>query len=83
MATDTPTPKNPTAWRLGQRLQAIRKAKGMTLQQLANECGVQHQRISHIEHGYTDIAVGKLDDVLYSLGCELTIKPIDGPQLWG
>ena len=52
---------------IGRRIAEIRQAKGLSIRQLAELCGVSAQNITKIEHGRYNVSIdilGKICDAL-------------------
>lgn len=61
--------KNLNRLRIGQKIAALRKEKGLTVRQLADLCGVSAQNITKIEHGRYNVSIdilGKICEALVS-----------------
>lgn len=52
--------------RIGSQVASIRKEKGLTIRQLAEQCGVSYQNITKIENGKYNVSI----DILAKL-CEV------------
>lgn len=63
-------PAKPPA--LGPRLHAIRKARGLTLDELSERSGISKSMLSQIERGQTNPTFGTLWNITQSLGLELS-----------
>ncbi|MCA0375787.1 MAG: helix-turn-helix domain-containing protein [Gemmatimonadetes bacterium] len=61
-------------------LRALRKARGLTQQDLADRLGVARPRVSKIERSPGDVSVGNLLSVLRALGVQLTIRDPNEPE---
>ena len=71
--------KEQAAQRIGQRIAAMRKMKGMTQTDLANLAGVQRQHIGRIENGeLVNVAYVTISAIAEALG--MTVDLID-PKL--
>ena len=71
--------KEQAAQRIGQRIAALRKMKGMTQTDLANLAGVQRQHIGRIENGeLVNVAYVTIAAIAEALG--MTVDMID-PKL--
>lgn len=64
------TPPKPPA--LGPRLHTIRKARGLTLDELSERSGISKSMLSQIERGQTNPTFGTLWNITQSLGLELS-----------
>lgn len=53
---------------VGQAIKSIRKTRGISMQQLADELGVSHQLIQKYEGGVARIATGRLFEIANALG---------------
>ena len=60
--------------RLGSLIRDIRQQKGMTQEQLAEECGMKRATIIKIELGKFNASVDILSAILRPLGYKLDIK---------
>lgn len=58
---------------LGKQIQAARRFRKMTQQQLAEECGVTRQFITHIETERANPSIRMLQRITTILGCRLAI----------
>jgi len=56
---------------LGPRLHAIRKTRGLTLDELSERCGISKSMLSQIERGQANPTFGTLWNITQSLGLEL------------
>lgn len=63
---------------IGKRIAEIRQAKGLSIRQLAELCGVSAQNITKIEHGRYNVSVDILGKITNALGCELRIEKAEG-----
>jgi len=61
-----------TLKKLGERVNAIRKENGLTLEQVAFEVGKDRQSIHRLEKGSFNPSYLYLLDVCKGLGCELS-----------
>jgi DNA-binding Xre family transcriptional regulator len=59
------------ARRIGLRLRALRKARGLTSKELAARAGIHQQSLSRIEHGQHDVVFITLRRILAAMGCSL------------
>lgn len=62
--------KQPQLELLGQRLRAIRKARGFSQEGFALEAGLARSYYSSIERGHCNVAVLNLLKIAETLGCE-------------
>lgn len=60
--------------RIGQRIAELRKQRGLTVMQLANQCGVTRQNIYKIEDGKYNVSIDILTKVATALDAELIIQ---------
>jgi len=60
---------------LGNVVRQYRKLQGATQVEFASLCGVGVRFISDLENGKPTIQMGKVLQVLHSLGLELALKP--------
>ena len=58
---------------IGKRVAEIRQAKGLSIRQLAELCGVSAQNITKIEHGRYNVSIDILGKICEALGCKLDI----------
>ena len=58
---------------IGRRLAEIRQAKGLSIRQLAEACGVTAQNITKIEHGKYNVSVDILGKICDALDCRIDI----------
>ena len=58
---------------IGKRVAEIRQAKGLSIRQLAELCGVTAQNITKIEHGKYNVSVDILGKICNALGCKIEI----------
>lgn len=68
--------------RIGQRLQEVRKAQGMTQQDVADKSGVTRTTVSKIEAGKFNAGVDIVDRLARSMGASLDIVPAEGDDTW-
>jgi DNA-binding Xre family transcriptional regulator len=59
------------ARRIGRRIRALRKARGLTSKDLAVRAGIHPQSLSRIEHGQHDVVFTTLRRILAAMGCSL------------
>lgn len=59
------------AKKIGERLRALRKARELTIDELARRSGITRQSLSRIESGKHDIVFTTLRRVLAAMGCSL------------
>ena len=60
---------------IGKRVAEIRQAKGLSVRQLAEACGVSAQNITKIEHGRYNVSIDILGKICEALGYHVDIKP--------
>lgn len=60
--------------RIGSQVAAIRKEKGLTIRELAEDCGVTAQNITKIEHGKYNVSIDILGKICEALGYHVDIK---------
>jgi transcriptional regulator with XRE-family HTH domain len=70
-----------TPQQFGDRIRKERKAKGLTLQQIADTTSASDKpankgHISRIEAGKVDISLTKMNAILKALDLQLTISPL-------
>lgn len=58
---------------IGKRVAEIRQAKGLSIRQLADLCGVSSQNITKIEHGRYNVSVDILGKICDALGRKIEI----------
>ena len=58
---------------IGKRVAEIRQAKGLSIRQLADLCGVSAQNITKIEHGRYNVSIDILGKICEALGCRVDI----------
>ena len=54
-----------------EKIREIRKARGLTLQELSALTGIDTSRLSKFERGLVDITVGQLREIAKSLGISI------------
>ena len=59
---------------IGKRIAEIRKAKGMSIRQLADASGVNFANIYKIENGKYNVSIDILNKICLALGVELKIE---------
>ena len=59
---------------IGKRIAEIRKAKGMSIRQLADASGVNFANIYKIENGKYNVSIDILNKICLALGVELRIE---------
>jgi transcriptional regulator with XRE-family HTH domain len=57
--------------KFGKNLQRIRVKKGLTLRKLAEECGIDHGKISKIENGKINVTFSTAAALAIGLGVNL------------
>lgn len=60
------------AVRFGQRLRELRKAKGLSQEAFAVECGLDRTYISGIERGRRNVSLRNIEVIAGTLGISLT-----------
>jgi HTH-type transcriptional regulator/antitoxin HipB len=65
--------------RLGRQIQAMRKARGQTLIELAADAGITRQKLSEIEKGRSTVSIQLYAKVLAALNAEINIVPARRP----
>ena len=58
---------------IGKRIAEIRQAKGLSIRQLAEACGVNFANIYKIENGKYNVSVDILGKICEALGCRIDI----------
>lgn len=70
-----------TAAELGQRLRHARRARGLSLMQLAERTGLSLRFLSELERGKAGASVGRVLRVAESVGLELTTRRRAAPTV--
>ncbi|WP_426113414.1 helix-turn-helix domain-containing protein [Pseudomonas sp. DSP3-2-2] len=65
--------------RLAQQIASMRKARGLTLVELAARSGVTRQKLAEIEKGSPTVSINLYAKVLAALGAELQVIPARRP----
>ena len=65
--------KEPQRQRIGQRIAEIRKAQGITQQDLADRTGIQRNHISRIEQGRYSVGFDTLQLIAEAMGGNVEI----------
>lgn len=60
--------------RIGAELRALREAKGLTVRELAERCGLIHSHIVRIESGRYGFTIDALDKLTTALGAHINIE---------
>lgn len=60
--------------RIGERLAELRKAKGLSMRQLAEMSGVNFANIYKIENGRYNVSIDILGKICDALGCRIELK---------
>ena len=60
---------------IGKRIAEIRQAKGLSIRQLAEACGVNFANIYKIENGKYNVSIDILGKICEALGYHVDIKP--------
>lgn len=60
--------------RIGRRIAELRQARGLSIRQLAEACGVSAQNITKIEHGRYNVSIDILGKICQSLGVTIKIE---------
>lgn len=58
--------------RLGQKVKALREAKGLSQEQLAEQMDTQHTQIGRIERGEVNSSINKLRKLATGLGISIS-----------
>ena len=58
--------------RFGQRMRALRVAKGLSQEEFAANCGLDRTYISGVERGRRNISLKNIDVVAHSLGVKIS-----------
>lgn len=59
---------------IGKRIAEIRQAKGLSIRQLAEACGVNFANIYKIENGKYNVSIDILGKICDVLGCQIKIE---------
>lgn len=82
-----PLENNPKREQLGQRMQRLRKALGISQYKMADRTGISYTQIRHLENSRTNYSVDSLKRVALALGCTsdylIGIDDDPGPQWVG
>lgn len=62
--------------RIGRKVATIRKEKGLSIRELAEQCGVSYQNITKIENGKYNVSIDILWKLCEVLNCKLDIIKI-------
>jgi y4mF family transcriptional regulator len=62
----------------GHFIKERRKALGLTQLQLAEQLGISHAPIYHLENGKESVTLGKTKKILDAIGLEYVIREKDG-----
>jgi HTH-type transcriptional regulator/antitoxin HipB len=62
----------------GLLIKEHRKAKGITQLELAEQLGISHAPIYHLENGKESVTIAKTRMILDAIGMELVIREKDG-----
>ncbi len=62
----------------GLLIKERRKAMGITQLELAEQLGISHAPIYHLEKGQESVSIKKARLILDAIGCELVIRAKDG-----
>lgn len=65
--------------RLGRQIANMRKARGMTLVELAARSGITRQKLAEIEKGSPTVSINLYAKVLAAMGAELQVIPARRP----
>jgi HTH-type transcriptional regulator / antitoxin HipB len=69
----TPLARSPK--QLGDLIQAVRKARGMSQTELAQLAGLRQEMVSKIETGQPGSRIASIYDILAALDLEMTVRP--------
>jgi transcriptional regulator with XRE-family HTH domain len=58
---------------IGKRIAEIRQAKGLSIRQLAEACGVNFANIYKIENGKYNVSIDILGKICEALGCRIDV----------
>lgn len=59
---------------IGKRIVEIRQAKGLSIRQLAEDCGVNFANIYKIENGKYNVSIDILGKICDALECRIELK---------
>lgn len=62
--------------KIGQRIEELRKKKGLSQKELAEKTGIPQSNISRIESGTHSLGVDLLAKISLALDCEIKIEPL-------
>ncbi|WP_370583078.1 helix-turn-helix domain-containing protein [Pedobacter sp. MC2016-24] len=57
---------------LGDRVRALRKAKNMSMEKLAEHAGIDYRQVFNIEHGKTNATVSTLHNISKALDISIS-----------
>jgi transcriptional regulator with XRE-family HTH domain len=68
--------------RLGTEIRALRKARNLTLREVAEVAGVSYQYVSDVENGQANVTLDALESILCAVGGEavVTVVPAGQPR---
>lgn len=72
----SPTPEL-DRFRIGRRVKEVRKKRGLTQKQLAEQMGFPHSMIATIERGRYNFKIETISAVARALGCEIDLVDKD------
>ena len=58
---------------IGKRIAEIRQAKGLSIRQLAEACGVNIAKIYKVENGKYNVSIDILGKICEALGCRIDL----------
>lgn len=64
--------KKPVDGAIGQRIQEVRLARGLTRRELARKVGITQRMIRYYEQGWVRVSVERLAEFASALGCSTT-----------
>ena len=71
---------NQAAKEVGRRLQRLRKAKGMTVEETAEKAGIRPSTLNAIEGGHYNTGIRQIADIAQALSAHVAIVPDEPPQ---
>ena len=71
---------NTAAKAIGQTLQRLRKAKGMTGAETAEKAGIRPSTLNAIEEGRYNTGIRQIADIAQALSAHVAIVPDEPPQ---
>ena len=65
---------------VGRRLQRLREAKGMTVEETAEKAGIRPSTLTAIEEGRYNTGIRQIADIAHTLSAHVAIVPDEPPQ---